>query len=257
MMRPVNLAWFVASLMVTVLLVAVWQWISNHGYVSKVFLPGPDRAWAALMRDYGSGKLFTEVGETLLRMALGWLVASVIGIALGAVIGISPVARTWIAPSLELIRPLPASAIAPVAIVFLGMTDNMILLLIAFGSIWPMLLTTIHGFSNVHPRLDEVARVLRLGRLERIYKIALPAAMPDILGGLRLGLTIALILAVVGEMITVQGGLGSRILLAARAFRAPDIFAGVIMLGLIGLVTNVALSALERRLLRWQPAAAV
>lgn len=257
MMRPVNLAWLAASLLVAVLAVAGWQWIANHGYVSKVFLPGPDRAWAALMRDYASGKLFAEVGETMLRMGLGWLVASVFGIALGAVIGISPLARTWIAPSLELIRPLPASAIAPVAIVFLGMTDNMILLLIAFGSIWPMLLTTIHGFSNVHPRLDEVARVLKLNRFERIYKIALPAAMPDILGGLRLGLTIALILAVVGEMITVQGGLGSRILLAARAFRAPDIFAGVIMLGLIGLVTNVALTALERRLLRWQPGAAV
>ena len=253
MMRPANLLWLLASLLVTVAVVALWQWIANHGYVSKVFLPGPDRAFAALTRDYHLGKLFVEVGETVLRMALGWLVASIIGIALGAAIGISPATRTWVAPTLELIRPLPASAIAPVAIVFLGMTDKMILLLIAFGSVWPMLLTTIHGFSNVHPRLDEVARVLRLNRVERIYKIALPAAMPDILGGLRLGLTIALILAVVGEMITVQGGLGSRILLAARAFRAPDIFAGVIMLGLIGLVTNVALTALERRMLRWQP----
>ncbi|MCD2173422.1 ABC transporter permease [Rhizobium sp. C4] len=256
MMRPINLLWLAASFLVTLALLALWQWIANHGYVSKVFLPGPDRAFAALTRDYSSGKLFTEVGQTVLRMALGWLVASAIGIGLGAAIGISPFARTWIAPTFEFIRPLPASAIAPVAIVFLGMTDNMILLLIAFGSVWPMLLTTIHGFSNVHPRLDEVARVLRLNRFERVYKIALPAAMPDILGGLRLGLTIALILAVVGEMITVQGGLGSRILLAARGFRAPDIFAGVIMLGLIGLATNVALTALERRLLRWQPAPA-
>ncbi len=251
-----NIAWLFASLLVTIAAVFAWQWIANKGYVSRVFLPGPDRAFAALMRDYNSGKLFTEVGETLLRMVFGWLLASIVGIALGAAIGISKVARVWIAPTLELIRPLPASAIAPVAIVFLGMTDNMILLLIAFGSVWPMLLTTIHGFSNAHPRLDEVARVMRLNTFQRVYKIALPAAMPDILGGLRLGLTIALILAVVGEMITVQGGLGSRILLAARAFRAPDIFAGVIMLGVIGLVTNVALTALERRLLRWQPAPA-
>ena len=256
MMRSANLAWMLASLMVTVVMLGLWQWIANHGYVSKVFLPGPDRAWAALVRDYTSGKLLTQMGETVLRMLLGWLLASIIGIALGAMIGMSPFARVWIAPSLELIRPLPASAIAPVAIVFFGMTDNMILLLIAFGSVWPMLLTTIHGFSNVHPRLDEVARVLRISTFERIYKIALPAALPDIIGGLRLGLTIALILTVVGEMITVQGGLGSSILLAARAFRAADIFAGVIMLGLIGLVTNIALTALERRMLRWQPAPA-
>lgn len=245
--------WLFSSFLLTIVLVAIWQWVANKGLVSRVFLPGPDRAYAALSRDYHSGKLVIEVGQTVLRMIYGWLLASFIGIALGAVIGISPFARTWIAPSLELIRPLPASAIAPVAIVFLGMTDEMVLTLIAFGSVWPMLLTTIHGFSNVHPRLDEVASVLRFNKLQRVYKIALPAALPDILGGLRLGLTIALILAVVGEMITVQGGLGSRILLAARAFRAPDIFAGVIMLGLIGLVSNVVLTFAERRLLRWQP----
>ena len=250
-----RIAWPLASLAVTALFIGLWQWISSHGYVSKVFLPGPDRAWSALVRDYTSGKLVGEVEVTVLRMIYGWLIASIAGIAIGAAIGISPWARVWIAPALEMIRPLPASAIAPVAIVFLGLTDRMILTLIAFGSIWPMLLTTVHGFSNAHPRLDEVARVFRLSRLQRIVKISLPAAMPDILGGLRLGLTIALILAVVGEMITVQGGLGSRILLAARAFRAPDIFAGVIMLGLIGLISNIALTAAERHLLRWQPKA--
>lgn len=251
-----KILWPLASIAVAVAFVGLWQWIASQGYVSRVFLPGPDRAFNALTRDYHSGKLLTEVGETVMRMIYGWLIASIAGVAIGAAIGISPWARTWIAPSLELIRPLPASAIAPVAIVFLGMTDEMILTLIAFGSIWPMLLTTVHGFSNAHPRLDEVARVFRLNRFQRIWKIALPAALPDILGGLRLGLTIALILAVVGEMITVQGGLGSRILLAARAFRAPDIFAGVIMLGLIGLISNIALTAAERHLLRWQPKAA-
>lgn len=256
MTSRLNVVWLLASLLVAACFVAGWQWIANSGLVSKVFLPGPDRAYAVLVRDYHNGKLFAEVGETVLRMMYGWLLASFIGIALGAFIGVSPFARTWIAPALELVRPLPASAIAPVAILFFGMTDQMILVLIAFGSLWPMLLTTLHGFSNVHPRLDEVARVLRLNKLERIYKIALPAALPDILGGLRLGLTIALILAVVGEMITAQGGLGSRILMAARSFRSPDIFAGVIMLGLIGLLSNVVLTFAERHLLRWQPRAA-
>lgn len=256
MNRRMSYVWLLASLAVAALFVWLWQWVANSGLVSKVFLPGPDRAYAALVKDFHSGKLQAEVGQTVLRMIYGWLLASFVGIALGAFIGISPRARQWLAPCLELIRPLPASAVAPVAILFFGMTDKMILILIAFGSLWPMLLTTLHGFSNVHPRLDEVAKVLRLSKMERIYKIALPAAMPDILGGMRLGLTIALILAVVGEMITAQGGLGSRILLAARSFRSPDIFAGVIMLGLIGLVSNVALTFLERHLLRWQPRAA-
>ena len=139
------------------------------------------------------------------------------------------------------------------AVVLLGLTDRMVLALIAFGSMWPMLLTTIHGFANVHPRLREVSRSLGLGELSYVFKIALPGALPDLIGGLRLGLTIALILAVVGEMITAQGGLGARILFAARGFRSADIFAGVALLGLIGLVSNALLSLVEARALRWKP----
>jgi ABC-type nitrate/sulfonate/bicarbonate transport system permease component len=248
-----RLIWFFGSLLVLALLVAAWQIVSSAGLVSRAFLPGPDRTWLAISKGLKSGAILVEAGETLLRMAYGWVLASLIGVVLGAFIGISPLARTYVAPMLELIRPLPASAIAPVAIVFLGMTDEMVLALVAFGSLWPMLLTTIHGFANIHPRLDEVSRALGLSRLGYIFKIALPSALPDILGGLRLGLTVALILTVVGEMLTVQGGLGSRILLAARAFRAPDIFAGVVVLGLIGLVNNAILSAVEARTLRWRP----
>lgn len=253
MMRSEKLVWWIGSLLILALVVAVWQGVSDAGLVSRAFFPGPDRTWLAITKGLKNGTLMVEAGETVLRMLFGWVLASLIGVILGAFIGISSMARTYVAPMLELIRPLPASAIAPVAIVFLGMTDEMVLALVAFGSLWPMLLTTIHGFTNIHPRLNEVSRALRLSRLDYILKMALPAALPDILGGLRLGLTVALILTVVGEMLTVQGGLGSRILLAARAFRAPDIFAGVVTLGLIGLVTNAILSAVEARTLRWRP----
>ena len=115
-----------------------------------------------------------------------------------------------------------------------------------------MLLTTVHGLASVHPRLREVSRTLNLGQLSYVFKIALPAALPDVLGGLRLGLTVALILAVVGEMVTVQGGLGARILLGARSFRSADLFAGVALLGLIGLVSIGLLSLVEVRALRWK-----
>ncbi len=102
---------------------------------------------------------------------------------------------------------------------------------IAFGSIWPMLLATVHGFAHVEPRLNEVARALSMSRLAAAFKIALPSALPDILAGLRLGLTVALILAVICEMIAGLDGLGSWELVAARAYRSPDIFAGVILAG--------------------------
>ncbi|MDU2922346.1 ABC transporter permease, partial [Bradyrhizobium sp.] len=154
----------------------------------------------------------------------------------------------------ELLRPLPVSAIIPVAIAAFGLNQSMALFVIAFGSLWPMLLGTIHGFAAVEPRLYEVARVLHMSRLAVIFKIALPSAAPDILAGMRLSLTVALILAVVCEMLAGLDGLGQWVLLSARAFRSADLFAGVMLLGIIGYITALAMGAAESRLLRWQAA---
>jgi ABC-type nitrate/sulfonate/bicarbonate transport system permease component len=217
-----------------------------------VFLPGPDRAWAALLRGFQSGDLALKLVGTLEHMALGWLAASVVGIALGALIGSSRLARNYVAPSLELLRPLPASAIIPVAIALFGLTQGMALFVIAFGAIWPMLLATVHGFAAVEPRLYEVARSLHLSRLAVIFKIALPSASPDILSGMRLSLTVALILAVVCEILAGLDGLGHWVLLSARSFRSADLFAGVMLLGAIGYLTALAMSVVEQRLLKWR-----
>jgi ABC-type nitrate/sulfonate/bicarbonate transport system permease component len=128
----------------------------------------------------------------------------------------------------------------------------MVLAVIAFGALWPMLLATVHGFAAVEPRLYQVSRALGLSRASIIWKIALPSAMPDILAGMRIGLTIALILAVVGEMLASRPGLGQALLLAARSFQSADLYAGVVLLGLIGYGSSVLLSAAESRLLRWR-----
>ncbi len=115
-----------------------------------------------------------------------------------------------------------------------------------------MLLATIHGFASVEPRLYEVARALQMSRLATIRRIALPSAAPDILAGMRLGLTVALILAVVCEMLAAREGLGNWILLAARSFRAPDLYAGVILLGALGYLSSVFLVVIERYLFDWR-----
>jgi sulfonate transport system permease protein len=217
-----------------------------------VYLPGPDRAFMALIHGLTASDLGVKLMGTIEHMIEGWLLASIAGIALGALIGSSQQARAYIAPTLEFLRPLPASAIIPVAIAIFGLSPAMALGVIAFGAIWPMLLATIHGFAAVEPRLYEVAAALRLSRLAAIFKIALPSALPDILAGLRLGLTVALILAVVCEMIAGLNGLGNWVLLSARMFRSADLFAGVILLGAIGFIGALALNAIERRLLAWR-----
>ncbi|WP_198087485.1 ABC transporter permease [Variovorax sp. E3] len=247
------------SVGVLLALVALWWVASNAGWVSRVFLPTPQATFASLLEglnlsgsDNGSGELLGFTQATVGRMIEGWLLASLFGVLLGAAIGVSPAVRAWVQPTLEFIRPLPASALLPLAISIFGLNPGMVLFVVAFGAMWPVLLATVHGFAAVEPRLAEVARCLGMSRAAYIWKMGLPNAMPDILAGMRLALTIALIVAVVGEMIASQTGLGQAILLAARAFRASDLFAGIVLLGLIGFVSNALLAFAEQRLLRWQ-----
>ncbi len=244
--------WRLASFVVGILFVYGWQKIADARLVSPVFLPGPDKAWAALVRGFHSGVLPTKLLGTVQRMIYGWLLASLVGVFLGTIIGISPRIRTYLGPTLEFLRPLPSSAVIPLAIALFGLSESMVLGVIGFGALWPMLLATVHGFSAVEPRLYEVSKALGMSKAAVVVKIGLPSSMPDILSGMRLGLTIALILAVVGEMLTGRDGLGNWILLAARSFRAPDLFAGVILLGLLGYVSAQLLSFAEQRLLRWR-----
>lgn len=251
-MSATAIIWRIASFAVAAGFVGLWQLVANIKLISPVFLPGPDRAWAALMRGLATGDLTSKLVGTLEHMAYGWLAASIAGIALGAMIGSSRLMRAYIAPSLEFLRPLPVSAIIPVAIAMLGLTQGMALFVIAFGAIWPIMLATIHGFAAVEPRLYEVARSLQMSRPAVVFKIALPSALPDILAGMRLSLTVALILSVVCEVLAGLDGLGHWVLLSARAFRSADLFAGVILLGATGYVTSVAMSLAERRLLAWQ-----
>ena len=241
----------IESLLVFLVIMALWWLASHQEWVSKVFLPTPEATWASLKEGLLDGALIDNSLNTINRMLLGWLLASLIGVALGAIIGISNTLRPWLQPTLEFIRPLPASAIMPLAIAIFGLSDTMILFVVAFGSMWPVLLATIHGFASVEPRLKEVATALQLSRMQFILKIGLPSALPDILSGMRLSMTVALIIAIVGEMLSSQAGLGQAVLLAARSFRSSQLFAGVILLGLIGLVANLLLARVEKHFLRW------
>jgi sulfonate transport system permease protein len=243
-----------ASAVVLLLLVGLWQLGSNAGLIPQAFFPGPDRTFETLLDQLGTAEFWFAFSETMRRMFLGFVLASVAGVALGAALGSSPALRQYLEPTLELIRPLPASAVIPVFVLMLGLNERMIICVIAFGSIWPALLGTVHGFKTVEPRLFEVSRILKLSRLEMIWKIALPNSLPDIFSGLRLALTVSLILAVVTEMMSGADGLGHNIILAARSFRSADLFAGIVVLGAIGYATNVVLERVERHVLRWRNA---
>jgi ABC-type nitrate/sulfonate/bicarbonate transport system permease component len=129
----------------------------------------------------------------------------------------------------------------------------MIVFVVAFGSVWPILLGAIHGFRSLDSRLTEVSRLMKFSPWQRAWKFQLPSALPEIFAGMRVSIAIALIVTVASEMLSSQPGVGYLMLVAARAFRSADIFAGMIVLGVLGYLTNYALHKLEDRMLRWRP----
>jgi sulfonate transport system permease protein len=237
-------------------LLLLWQVLASREFISPVFFPSPSRTLGELWHQVEQGLMWAPLSATGYRMFCGWALASLAGIAFGAAIGLSRAAREYLQPLLEFLRPLPASAVVPVAILFLGFTNAMTIAVIAFGAIWPVLLGSLHGFVSIEPQLADVAAALKLTRAQAFAKIAVPNALPDILAGARVGLAISLILAVVTEMQASQTGLGQNILLAQRSFRSPELYAGVVTLGIVGFAINHAIVLLERRLLRWRGAPA-
>lgn len=237
-----------------IFLLAVWQAMSVYEVISPLFFPSPLRTLSELWSQIVDGRIWAPFSFTVMRMAYGWLAASLLGVVLGALIAGSRLNKLLLTPILEFMRPMPASAIIPVAILAFGLSNSMSTAVIAFGSIWPVLLAAVQGFSSVEPRLYEMAAVLRMSAWHRFCKISLPGAMPDILAGARVGLAVALILAVVTEMQASLPGLGLSILMAQRSFRTPELYAGVVMLGIVGFGASMMLLWLERRILRWRNA---
>jgi len=251
-MRRLRLVSGVGAALFAAALLVLWQVLADREFISPVFFPTPTRTLAELYRQVAEGTIWTPLGATTLRMFYGWVLASLLGVVIGAAIGSSRTAREFLEPLLEFTRPLPASAIIPAAILFLGLSNAMSISVIAFGAIWPVLLASVHGFSSVEPQLLEVSGTLRLTRAQFIAKIAAPSALPDILAGARVSLAISLILAVVTEMQASQPGLGHNILLAQRSFRSPELYAGIVTLGLMGFVVNQGILKVEERLLGWR-----
>jgi ABC-type nitrate/sulfonate/bicarbonate transport system permease component len=245
-LTPIGAALFALAVLL------LWQYSVDQRIVSPIFVASPTRIGSALTDLAASGELWSALAPTLGRMLGGWAVAAVVGIALGAVVGLSARLALYLGPTLEFCRQLPAAVVIPPAILLLGLSEQMMVCVIALGAIWPILLATVHGFRSIDHRLREVALVMEMTTPAFIRKVALPAVTPEILAGVRISLAVALILTVVVEMQSGLPGMGRLILLAQRGYRAPDLYAGIVVLGVFGLLLNMLASRGERYVLRWR-----
>lgn len=236
----------------TLLFFAIWQAAVDLGVVNRIFVAAPLAALDVMSDRLSNCTMLKTVWTTGQRLLAGWTAAVVVALALGTAIGNSKRAYAYLSPMLEFFRPLPASAVIPVAALFLGLNAKMSTFVVAFGSLWPVLLAAMHGFANVPRELREVADTLEMSRARYIATVALPSASIDIMAGLRISLSLALILTVVTEMQASLPGLGFEIFAAQRNFRSADLYAGLMTLGVFGYLVNHALLVAERRMMHWR-----
>lgn len=192
-----------------------------------------------------------SLAPSLGRILAGWSIAIAVGVATGILIGSSLTARETLDPLIAFLRSIPPPVLIPLFILLLGIGDGMKVALIAFGVVWPILLNTADGVRSVEPGHREAARAFRIGRRDLLARIVLPSAAPRIFAGLRVSLSIAVILMVISEMTATTSGLGFELVQAQRSFRTLDVWATIMMIGLLGALLNAALAIAERRVLRW------
>lgn len=247
MLRRIN----VLGLVTMLLLLGVWEALVRVGVWEYDYLPAPSAVFQASQRLITSGELSENLLHTLRVTLTGWAGASLAGIALGLWLGLSDGARRYTLSSLELIRTVPPVTLVPVALLLFGFSARMELTVILFASAWPVVLATMAGVRDTQDELLDVAHVLRLSTRATVSKIVLPGALRSIVVGLRLALSLSLVLAVVAEMLGNPDGLGHALVSAQLALQPEEMFAYVFAIGLLGVGLNASLAYLTTRAMPW------
>ncbi|MFG1677529.1 ABC transporter permease [Micromonospora sp. NPDC049282] len=231
------------------LLLVVWGLVATRA--TSGFFPGPSEIAAAFVDTWVGPAFVEDVLPSLYRLGIGVAGSIVLGVAAGTVIGLLQWLRDLLEPLLEFFRAIPPPVLIPVVMLLLGITDTMKVAVIVSGALWPILLNTIEGVRATDSVMTETATSFRITWWERLRFLVLPAAGPRIMTGVRQALSVALILMVISEMFASSSGLGYRIAYFQRNYLIAEMWSGILLLGLVGVLLAVAFGLVERRVLRW------
>lgn len=218
---------------------------------SQHFLATPIAAAAAMGRLLEWASLRTQVGPSIGRAAVGLVVGSAAGIAIGGFLATFNLAHRAFRPVVEFMRGIAPPLVIPSMGLLIGLNSKAEVATIAFGSCWPVLLNTLDGMREVDPGLVDTARVLRFSVVETAVRVRLKAAMPRVFAGLRIALGTSLIVMVIAEMVAGSSGIGYVIAVAQEQFVVPTVYGGVLVIALVALLFDLALMVVERSVLRW------
>jgi NitT/TauT family transport system permease protein len=250
-MRGRVLSTRLASVLTFILFLAAWELAGNAGLVSATFFPAPSRIWAALVKLARSGDLAAATGSTLLRFAVGLIAGSALGALLGLLMGWWPRLRVFLDPVVAAIYPLPKIAIYPLIMVIFGLGEQSKFVAVALAAFFPMLITSLAGVQQINRVYFEVGRNYgaRGGRF--LTRILLPGSLPSILAGLRLSSNMAFVVTITVEIVAASTGLGVLLWFGWQTFRVSEIYAVLVVIGLVGLAISYGISHLTRLLVPW------
>ncbi len=257
------------STIIPVGLLAVWELLSREQVFNPQALPAPTQVflrWIAYARPLEpfdptqmsyfvwlfSGELPHDLVATFLRVLVGFIIGAGLGLLLGLLMGNFERVHRLFNPLIQILRPIPPIAYVPLSILWFGLGNPPAYFLISLGAFFPVLMNTISGVHNVDAIYIRAARNLGAGKATLFIRVIVPAAMPQILTGLRVGIGVAFICVIVAEMIAVNNGLGYRIIEAREYFWSDKIIAGMITIGLLGLAIDTVMSRINNYILRWR-----
>ena len=240
----------VASIAFALLL---WEAVSRAGLISTNDLPSMTTTMQELWSMMHTATFWKDFAYTVRGWALGLLIATVLAVPIGIVLGSSELAGRAFRVPIEFLRPIPSAVLIPLLFLTLGTTLKSEVFLAAFGAFWPLLVQTIYGVRDIDPIAVDTARSFGVGRLERLRRVTFPSALPYIMTGIRISSTVSLILAFTAELFMGTPGLGQAMNYAQAYGLNDQLYALAIAAGLLGLAVHFVMTALERRVLRWHP----
>jgi ABC-type nitrate/sulfonate/bicarbonate transport system permease component len=242
------------------LLVVGWEFAARAG--GSKFFPPPSEIAVTAAKLWFTGPashlfltdaVFDNVFPSLGRTLGGWALAAIVGIVIGVLLGRSATAMDYVGPLFAFFRSIPPPTLIPVFAVLFGLSSGMQIGSIIFGAVWPVLLNAVDGVRSVDQVKVETARSFRTPKAYWLGMVVLPAAAPKIFAGLRVSLSISLLLMVVSELVGAYNGIGRSLLNAQQDFEFPTMWSWLVLLGILGYVFNTIFLAAERRVLAWQP----
>jgi ABC-type nitrate/sulfonate/bicarbonate transport system permease component len=234
---------------------AILEACVRSGQISPAIAPLPTTVLTRFGALAATGELFGPVLHTVGLVIAGWLGAVVVGVLAGLMMGFDRRIHALLEPLVELIRPIPKPALLPPLMLLLGLGIKMEIAMVFIGALFPVLIATTQAVRAIDPVQIDVGRTLRVGRLRLLYAIVIPASLSMIMSGMKVSLSLAIVLAVLSEMLTGSYGLGATIMDLQRSFRVNDMYAWVLALALVGMLLARGFEWLEKKIVFWHGSA--